>query len=237
MRRYLIVLILLSVLTVFAQDQSASTGLSAKIEGNNPSSMASDSRNKAILQKLKSLEEEYLTQLPKRQYLEASMLIEEIRDMINGKSEAKTETNTQLKTTTESTQSVNVNMNISGFDNPQTPEPQSNIVVTEPATQSIQSFTAHEPMNSLSFSQLVATIENEDFAEDQLLYVRTAANSHYFSVIQIEQLLDIFTSAEHKLACLRITYPKVVDKDNSFRIISHFTYEDDKKTAQSIINQ
>ncbi|MDP8211252.1 MAG: hypothetical protein P9M05_10575, partial [Candidatus Stygibacter australis] len=62
MRRYLIVLILLSVLTVFAQDQSASTGLSAKIEGNNPSSMASDSRNKAILQKLKSLEEEYLTQ-------------------------------------------------------------------------------------------------------------------------------------------------------------------------------
>jgi len=193
MRRYLIVLILLSVLAVFAQDQSASIGFSAKVEGNDPSSMASDSRNKAILQKLKSLEEEYLTQLPKRQYLEASMLIEEIRDLINGKSEAKTGTNTQMKTKTESAQSVNINMNITGFDNPQAPELKSNVIVTEPEIQTIQSIPAHEPMNSLAFSQLVSNIENESFAEEQLLYVRTAANSHYFSVTQIEQLLDIFT--------------------------------------------
>ena len=236
MRRYLIVFILLSVLTVFAQDQSASFGFSAKVEGNNPSSMASDLRNKTILLKLKTLEENYLTQLPKRQYLEASMLVEEIRDLINGKSEVKTETNTQV-TNTESTQSVNINMNISGFDNPQAPEPQSNVIVTEPATPTIQSVPAHEPMNSSAFGQLVYNIEDEAFADDQLLYVRTAANSNYFSVTQIEQLLDIFTFAEEKLTCLRITYPKVVNKDNSFTIISHFTYEDDKKAAQSIINQ
>jgi len=236
MRRYLIVFILLSVLTVFAQDQSASFGFSAKVEGNNPSSMASDLRNKTILLKLKTLEENYLTQLPKRQYLEASMLVEEIRDLINGKSEVKTETNTQV-TNTESTQSVNINMNISGFDNPQAPEPQSNVIVTEPATPTIQSVPAHEPMNSSAFGQLVYNIEDEAFADDQLLYVRTAANSNYFSVTQIEQLLDIFTFAEEKLTCLRITYPKVVNKDNSFTIISHFTYEDDKKLAQSIINQ
>ncbi|MDP8220591.1 MAG: DUF4476 domain-containing protein [Candidatus Stygibacter frigidus] len=237
MRRYLIVLILLSVLMVFAQEQSASFGFSAKVETNNPASIASDSRNKAILQKLKTLEEDYLTQLPKRQYQEASMLVEEIRDLINGKSEAKTEGNTQETATSGANQSVNINMNITGFDNPQTPQPESNVVVTEPATHSIQSISAHEPMNSLAFSQLVSSIENESFADDQLLYVRTAANSHYFSVNQIEQLLDIFTYAEDKLACLRITYPKIVNKDNSFRIISHFTYDDDKKAAQSIINQ
>jgi len=237
MRRYLIVFILLSVLTVFAQDQSASFGFSAKIEGNNPSALASDSNKQAILQKLKTLEEDYLTQLPKRQYLEASMLVEEIRDIINGKSEAKTETNTQVTTTTESSQSVNINMNISGFDNPQAPEPKSNVIITEPAAPTIQSVPAHEPMNSSAFGQLVYNIEDEAFADDQLLYVRTAANSNYFSVTQIEQLLDIFTFAEEKLTCLRITYPKVVNKDNSFTIISHFTYEDDKKAAQSIINQ
>jgi len=236
MRRYFIVIFLLSLLAVFAQDQSASFEFSAKIEGNDISAKSSLSNKEAVLQKLKTLEENYLTQLPKRQYLEASMLVEEIRDLIYGKSEVKTETNTQ-RATTESTQSVNINMNITGFDNPQAPEPQSNVIVTEPEIQTIQSVPTHEPMNSSAFNQLVSNIDDEAFADDQLLYVRTAANSHYFSISQIEQLLDVFTFAEDKLACLRITYPKVVDKDNSFTIISHFTYEDDKKAAENIINQ
>ncbi|MCF7913095.1 MAG: DUF4476 domain-containing protein [Candidatus Cloacimonetes bacterium] len=238
MKKVFIVCFLIALMVLSAQDQSASFGISAKIEGNNSAQWETQAKKDAILQNLKVLEEKYVTQLPKKQYLEASMLIEEIREILLGNTEAKTEVNTKVNTSTESSQSVNINMNISGFDNPAAPQPQA-VPVADPvaAKPVVEAVEVPKPMNSAAFSQLVSNIEDESFADDQLLYIRTAAQSHNFSVSQITQLIELFTFSEDQISCLRITYPKAVDKENAFTIISHFTYEDDKKAAQSIISQ
>jgi hypothetical protein len=243
MKRFFIVLLLITLGCLFAQNKTTGFGITAQINQPVEQGWETQTKKDAIMANLKVLEENYLTQLSKRQYLEATMLIEEIKDILNGnqstKTEVKTEVNTDVNssvnTDTQANQSVNINMNISGFDNPAAPQPvtQDNIVKTEPA----KIVQANEAMNSSSFQQLVSNIEDEAFAEDQLRYVRTAAKKHYFSVSQTEQLIDLFTFSEEKLECLRIIFPKVVDKDNAFTIISHFTYEDDKRTAESIINQ
>ena len=234
MKNILIIGIFILVFTLTAQDQPASFGFSAKIDDQGDANWQSESKQEEILIKLKTLEDKYLSQLQKRQYLEASMLIKEIREIITGKSTAATEVNTQVSATTETTQNVNINMNISGFDNPSTPNPQPNIVITEPV---MKSFPAQEVISNSAFNQLINNIQDESFAEDQIRYVRTAAKSHFFTVAQTEQLIDLFAFSEDKLDCLRIAYPKVIDKDNSFMIISHFTYEEDKRSAESIINQ
>ena len=240
MKKMLIFCVLMAVMCISAQDQSASFGFSAKVESNDGGQLQSQGTKDAILKNLKVLEGKYLNQLPKRQYLEASMLIEEIRELLLGKTTAKSEINTQVNTATESSSSVNINMNISGFENPATPRVQAVEAPPTPVAAPVVKTVIvnnYKPMNISSFSQLVSNVEDEAFADDQMLYIRTAAQSHYFSVNQIIQLLQLFTFADEQLDCLRITYPKAVDTDNSFTIINHFTFEDDKKSAQSIISK
>jgi Domain of unknown function (DUF4476) len=234
MKKVLIVCVLMAVLAISAQDQSASFGFSAKVESNDGGQMPSQGTKDAILENLKVLEAKYINQLPKRQYLEASMLIEEIRELLLGKTKQNSELNTQVNTSTETSQSVSINMNISGFDQA-APQVQAVEAPPKPVVEAV--VVTNQPMNRSSFNQLVSNVEDEAFADDQMLYIRTAAKSHYFSVNQIIQLLRLFTFADEQLNCLRITYPKAVDTDNSFTIISHFTFEDDKKAAQAIISQ
>jgi hypothetical protein len=239
----LIVIVLAVALT--AQNHSIGIGVTSNTSGSGGSKYAPAGQENVILSKLKVLEENYLSQLPKRDYLQASMIVEEIRDILMGKEINPDNTNMDINTQvteTESSQSININMNISGFDNPMTPptsiqpapQPEPNVVVHEP--QPVKE-SVKEAMNNSSFSQLIKNVSDESFSDDQLRYIRTASKSHYFTVSQVERMIDVFTFSDDKIECLSIMYPKVIDPENSFSIIGHFTYEDDKRSAEMIINQ
>ncbi len=92
-------------------------------------------------------------------------------------------------------------------------------------------------MSEPDFKNLVNSINNESFEENKIAVLQASARYNYFTVDQIIQLMDLSTFSTWKLKALELTYPAVIDKGNSFKIINSLTFSEDKKKAQEILNQ
>ena len=87
------------------------------------------------------------------------------------------------------------------------------------------------------YRQLVNSINNESFEENKLSVLSSSAKYNYFSVDQIIGLMDLSAFSTWKLRTLEITYPFVVDKNNSFKIINALTFSEDKEKARKIMDR
>ena len=87
------------------------------------------------------------------------------------------------------------------------------------------------------YRQLVNSINNESFEENKLSVLSSSAKYNYFSVDQIIGLMDLSSFSSWKLKTLEITYPFVVDKYNSFKIINALTFSEDKEKARKIMDR
>ncbi|MFZ1518198.1 MAG: DUF4476 domain-containing protein, partial [Ignavibacteriaceae bacterium] len=74
------------------------------------------------------------------------------------------------------------------------------------------------------------------FDSDKIGIITIAADYHYFLVEQVLELVDLFIMSDSKIEVVKITYPNVIDKNNSHRIISAFTFSSDKEEVKKIIN-
>jgi hypothetical protein len=90
-------------------------------------------------------------------------------------------------------------------------------------------------MSGSDFEALKAAIEEEGFGDDKLGVLSTAAGSAWFSCDQVGQLVDLFSFSDEKLKALSLVKDKIVDRNNTFKIFSHFTFSDDKKRAQAML--
>lgn len=93
------------------------------------------------------------------------------------------------------------------------------------------------PISEEEFSELVESIQNESFQENQLSIVQISARYNYFTVNQVIRVIELFSFSEGQLKALEYMYPNVVDKFNSHQIINAFTYSSDKEKANEIINR
>ena len=87
------------------------------------------------------------------------------------------------------------------------------------------------------YRQLVNSINNESFEENKLSVLSSSAKYNYFSVDQIIGLMDLSAFSTWKLKTIEITYPFVVDKNNSFKIINALTFSEDKEKARKIMDR
>jgi len=166
MKKFLIVYIWICAAFLFAQGQSASFGLTAQVNDGGDAQWQSQVRKDAILKNLPALEDNYLSKLSNRQFLEDSMLVEDIREILNGKQTQENTTVSTQTTITESSQSENINMNLSGFDT----SAQSSQQVAESSHQRIvHTAPASESMNSSAFYQLVSNVENDKTSAESII--------------------------------------------------------------------
>lgn len=93
------------------------------------------------------------------------------------------------------------------------------------------------PMSERDFTILLSRLQTESFSDDQLSIVRTAANSNFFLVGQAETVLDVFSFEDDKLEAVRILYPQVLDKENSFKLYGKFTFSDSKEELAEILRR
>ncbi|MBK9097666.1 MAG: DUF4476 domain-containing protein [bacterium] len=93
------------------------------------------------------------------------------------------------------------------------------------------------PISEEEFSDLVESIENESFQENQLSIVQISSRYNFFTVNQVVRVIELFSFSEGKLKTLEYLYPNVLDKFNSHQIINSFTYSSDKEKATEIINR
>ncbi len=97
-------------------------------------------------------------------------------------------------------------------------------------------YTHPLPISDSDFAGLIESIKSEGFDSDKIGIITIAANYHYFLVEQVLELADLFVMSDSKIEVVKITYPNVIDKNNSHRLISAFTFSSDKEEIKKIVN-
>jgi Domain of unknown function (DUF4476) len=93
------------------------------------------------------------------------------------------------------------------------------------------------PMSEEDFSQLIESIKNESFEDDQLSIVELSSRYNFYTVSQVVRVINEFSYSSGQLKSLELLYPKVVDPNNSSQILNAFSYSSDKEKAKEIINR
>ena len=61
--------------------------------------------------------------------------------------------------------------------------------------------------------------------------------SQYVAVSHIERVLPLFSFSQDKLRALEIMAPRIVDRQNAFKIYNLFTFSNDKEKARRILGR
>lgn len=99
-----------------------------------------------------------------------------------------------------------------------------------------EEYNSNSPISDEDFAGLLQSIQNENFAEDKIGVVSIASKYHHFLVEQVLQIIDEFSFSGNKIEIIKLVYPNVIDKENSHRLISAFTFSSDKDKVREIIN-
>lgn len=87
----------------------------------------------------------------------------------------------------------------------------------------------------IDFPALVEAVKAESFGDAKLDVVRTAEGG--LTVDQVGQLVDLFSFSEEQVKVVEITNPRIVDRQNLFKLYSHFTFDADKKKVKAILGK
>lgn len=114
------------------------------------------------------------------------------------------------------------------------PEEGSIILKTE---RDVESSTGiwPSPISSAAFQSLVNQIKDEDFSDDQLNLISSAVKNNYFTVGQIGIILECLDMEDTRLSALSTLWEHVIDTENGFKLLSKFSFSDNKEKAKEIM--
>lgn len=233
MKKYVIFIVLLSALNLIAEDVSFDSPM-----GNFKFSVTESSSKKnsssvvdEIAKRLDILEKNYCSKLNGFEKKKASKLMNEIYDLL---ALLPDDVMVTSEVVVEQTQTADTDININFNVNEQVKEP---VVQKVEPVMEVESKPVSKAMSESEFQQLKNNIESESFDDDMISVLRIAAKSKFFTIDQVSRLVGVFSFSEEQIEVVRICYPKVVDKGNAHSLLSAFTYSDDKRAVESIINQ
>jgi len=93
-----------------------------------------------------------------------------------------------------------------------------------------------KPMSSSSFRELINNLKNESFSSGKLNILKDAVRGNYFTSEQVVDILSVFDFEKDKLESAKMLYPKVVDKNNFFKVYSVFKFNSDKEELRKWID-
>ena len=85
--------------------------------------------------------------------------------------------------------------------------------------------------------EISQAIQGEAFSKGKLGVLQDAIGRYLFTVDQVKRVIDLFTFSADKLRALELTAPRIVDKQNNFKIYSSFTFSTDKEKARQILSR
>jgi hypothetical protein len=90
-------------------------------------------------------------------------------------------------------------------------------------------------MSPGDFAALLEAVNAASFSDEKTGVVATAAQSQTFTVSQVGQLIDAMSFSADKLKTLELTRNRLVDRQNGFKLLEHFTFSADKQKAQALL--
>jgi len=115
--------------------------------------------------------------------------------------------------------------------------PEEGSIILETKTANVESNvgTGHLPMSFAAFQSLVNQIKDEDFSDNQLNLISSAVNNNYFTVEQIGIILEYLDMEDTRLSALSTLWEHVIDTENGFKLLSKFSFSDNKEKAKEIM--
>jgi len=101
--------------------------------------------------------------------------------------------------------------------------PRATVVVTQPS------------MGMVDFPALVEAVKGESFSEAKLDVVRTSEGG--LTVDQLGQLVDLFSFSADQVKVVEVVNPRLVDRQNAFKLYGHFTFDADKKKVKAVLGK
>ena len=87
----------------------------------------------------------------------------------------------------------------------------------------------------VDFPALLEAVNAENFADAKLDVVKTSEGG--FTVEQVGALVDAFNFSDEKLKVVEICQPRIVDRQNLFKLSGHFTFDSDKKKLKTLLGK
>jgi hypothetical protein len=85
------------------------------------------------------------------------------------------------------------------------------------------------------FAAILAAIEQASFSEEKIGVVETAAQGNLFTIEQVGRMVDVMSFSAEKLKVVELTRGRIVDRQNAFKLLEHFTFSGDKQKAQALL--
>ncbi len=93
------------------------------------------------------------------------------------------------------------------------------------------------PMADAALQDLMRAIKRESFSENRLRVLQQAVPGHYFVVAQAQQVLSIFSFSGDRLAAMRLLKPRLLDRENFFKLYDSFSFSSEKAELKKILEQ
>ncbi len=230
MKKCTLLIFIFSISLLMAESVSFETSIGnfkMTVEPSNSSDITNSDIDIAeeIAKRVEYFETKYFTKLNKLDQKRASKIANEIYELL---ALLPTEISLNIDTSNNNYNSntASVDMNVS-----------VNIDENEPKTVEVEEeVVSNNAMSDSNFRTLLQNIQDEAFADDQLSVLKMAVNRSYFTIEQTIQVVNIFSFAEDKVEAVRLMAPKIIDLENAHNLLNAFTFSDDKKAVQSIIN-
>ena len=84
---------------------------------------------------------------------------------------------------------------------------------------------------------IVAAVNAEAFSENKQSALQMAAAGKFFTVEQVGKLVDLFSFSEDKLNAVKQVKGQIVDPQNNFKLLTHFTFSSDKEELKKILGR
>ena len=94
-----------------------------------------------------------------------------------------------------------------------------------------------QAMDSGQFNAFLAQVREQSFESERNEVIGLAAQRNYFSCAQAKTLLSGIDFAGEQISALRLVAPRLVDKKNSYMILSVFDFDSDKKKARKVLSR
>lgn len=115
--------------------------------------------------------------------------------------------------------------------------PQVVVVHAEPEPAPVVVQAGPVCMDSGDLSAIKAEIEDASFSDEKVSVLQEAMQHRWICGAQVTALLDLYSFSDDKLSALEQMAPRILDRENNFKIYGAFKFSDDKTKAKAILNR
>lgn len=90
-------------------------------------------------------------------------------------------------------------------------------------------------MSPKLFDTFYNKVKSEPFDSDRMTMIETAITSSYFTSAQCLRLTKLYTFDDERMKIMKIMYPRIVDKEAFFTVISTLTFSSNKDEMNGFV--